>query len=152
MKLLILFFLLLFFAPVVQAQEIKLNSPIMATAGFGSDSESVSISKWRIGEVHLIVLDQKDELENAENFWEVSAYPNPFTESIKIRFDLNKQNEMMIQVTDLTGKKQLLNTKRQVLPDQEVQLNLSDLASGMYLLSVVPENRKTAQVMKIQKM
>lgn len=151
MKLLILPLLLLFLGSTLKAQEIKLNAPIMATAGFGTDSESVSISQWRIGEVHLIVLDQKDKHELTKT-WEVSAYPNPFTESINIRFDLSEQNEMLIQVTDLTGKKQLLGTKRQVVPGQVVQLNLSDLASGMYLLSVVPENRKTAQVMKIQKM
>lgn len=151
MKLLILPLLLLFLGSTLKAQEIKLNAPIMATAGFGTDSESVSISQWRIGEVHLIVLDQKDKHELTKT-WEVSAYPNPFTESINIQFDLSEQNEMLIQVTDLTGKKQLLGTKRLVVPEQVVQLDLSDLASGMYLLSVVPENRKTAQVMKIQKM
>lgn len=152
MKLLFLFFLLLFFVPGISAQEIQLNAPLMATAGSGTNAESVSISKWRLGEVHLIVLDQREKQDLASTAWKVAAYPNPCTESINVQFYLTESNEMMIQVTDLTGKKQLVSARQLVSPGQTVFLDLSHLASGMYLLSVLPTNEKAAQIMKIQKM
>lgn len=151
MRNVILLLFLSFSISVCLAQEIQLNSPLVATAGNNPAMESVNISKWRIGEVHLIVL-QKDNLTLAEeNDWKVKSYPNPFSTLINLSFDLKEKGEFFIQVTDISGKKQWMNTKRMVLPNEVLELNLSDLASGMYLLTVMPENQQVKRVMKIQK-
>lgn len=151
MKIVLFILMCTFSASILIAQEIQFNSPLVATAGSNESIESVNISKWRIGEVHLIVLQQDNLTLAEENDWKVTTYPNPFSTLINLAFDLKDKGEFFIQVTDISGKKQLVNTKRMVFPKEVLELDLSNLASGMYLLTVMPENQQAKRVMKIQK-
>ena len=54
---------------IANSQEIKLKSSILASAGTNSELRNVNISKWRLGEVHLIVLQKVKFVDSPENNW-----------------------------------------------------------------------------------
>lgn len=151
MKLKVLFLLFVFSAFLLNGQEIKLNSAVVATAGSSPEISTVNISKWRLGEVHLIVL-QKDELnELSEINWNVTSYPNPFRQFLNLDFETEETNEFTIQVNDITGKKQWLSESRTITPNQVISLNLTKLTPAMYLVTITPKDKKTQRVIKVQK-
>jgi hypothetical protein len=111
MKIKILMFLMLFSCFCLNGQEIQLKSGVVATAGISDELNAVNISKWRLGEVHLIVL-QHDEFNNVtEQGWDITVYPNPVQKVLNLNFLTEESDEFTIQVTDITGKKVLMKQK-----------------------------------------
>lgn len=147
-KILIFIFLLSF--GITNGQEIKLNSAVVATAGNSNAQNAVSISKWRLGEVHLVILRQ-DKLNDFEASWKINSYPNPFRNILNLEFQMEEQGEFSVQVTGITGKKIWFENKMIALPGQVVQIDLAYLTPGMYLVAVTPQNEKVQQIIKVQK-
>ena len=75
----------------------------------------------------------------------LSVYPNPFTSSIYIKRDGDKQ--LQIQLMDVSGKIVL----NKALSTSENQLDLTTLASGLYLLKVYDTENQFIQSLKIEK-
>lgn len=151
MKIKIFLFFMLFSCFCLYGQEIQLKSGVVATAGISDELNDVNISKWRLGEVHLIVLQQNGFNKVTEPGWNVSSYPNPVQKVLNLNFQTEKRDEFNIQVTDITGKKVLINTNRKVLPNEVIQLDLAYLIPAIYLVSVTPKDKLTQRVIKIQK-
>jgi len=151
MKMNILLFLFIISCLFTQSQEINLNAAVLATAGNDSDPGSLNLSKWRLGEVHLVVLpgDTFDELIIPG--WTVKAYPNPFRKFLSLDFQTEEKSEFTILITDLTGKKTLMKEDRKILPQQDVRVDLSFLAPSIYLVSVTSKNKQEQRVIKVQK-
>ncbi len=75
-----------------------------------------------------------------------SAYPNPATDVINITLNGHWKNNANVSLTDMAGKKvlqQLLTTQK------EIQLNVSALPSGHYVLLVTAENGNVAAQQKV---
>ncbi|GEM_PF-2961022 len=70
-------------------------------------------------------------IENKENF--VSIYPNPFTNQLTISLDNNQSSE--ITISDITGKVVV----NQISSDKIIQLDMSNLSSGQYIVTVKSE-------------
>lgn len=151
MKLKILLILFVFSAYLLNGQEIKLNSAVVATAGSNPELSTVNISKWRLGEVHLIVLQQDGLNEQSEINWNVSSYPNPFRELLNLHFTSEEITEFTIQVTDVTGKKQWLSEEKTIIPNQVVSLDLADLTPALYLVTVTAKDKNMQRIFKVQK-
>lgn len=151
MKLKILFLLFMFSGFLLSGQEIKINSAVVASAGSSPELSTVNVSKWRIGEVHLIVLQNDEINEMSEINWNVTSYPNPFRQFLNLDFQSEETNEFTIQVNDITGKKQWLSESRTIYPNQVISLNLTKLTPAMYLVSITPKDKKTQRVIKVQK-
>jgi len=151
MKLKILFLFFVFSAIFLNGQEIKLNSGIVATAGIGNELNSVNISKWRIGEVHLIILQQEELNKTPDQNWDVISYPNPFKKILNLDFRSERRDEYTIQITDIIGKKVLMNIDKEVLPNEVIKLDLSNLISAIYLVSITPKGKQTKMVIKVRK-
>ena len=68
----------------------------------------------------------------------ISAYPNPFTSSATIQFELTNTSDVTVEVFDLTGKKvaNLYNGKAEAGLSYEVQLNGNDLPAGIYIYRI----------------
>ena len=73
----------------------------------------------------------------------ISIYPNPVGESMTLSFQQEKAGMVTVDVYSMAGQK-LLTPLHQHLTagDQQLQINTSDLASGIYLLSVNGEYTK----------
>jgi hypothetical protein len=130
----ILLLLFLFSAFIVKGQEIKLNSPIIATAGNNPELSAINISKWRIGEVHLIVLNQEKPKVEIESKWSVTSYPNPFIDLLNLDFKTQEIYDFTIQVSDILENKQYCNLEQTILPNQVINFDLSFLSPAMYLV------------------
>lgn len=75
-----------------------------------------------------------------------TAYPNPFTNNIKLQIDANGREDVMIRINSLAG--QTLVSKRITLQAGNnivVFDNLQQLQSGIYLLEVVGNDGKHVQ-------
>jgi hypothetical protein len=136
MKLKILMFLFLFSCLHTFGQEIKLNAPVLATAGNDSNPGSVNLSKWMLGEVHLVVLPGDISHEQIIPGWNVKAYPNPFREFLSLDFQTEEKDEFTILITDITGKTTLMKEDRMILPHQEIRFDLSFLTPAIYFVSI----------------
>ncbi len=152
MKQKLLLLLFLFGALLIHAQETNLKSTDVVSAESTSERKELNITKWRLGEVHVIVL-QQDKPDSPKSFnWNVNTYPNPFTDRLNLQFETDKQGIFAIQLTDLSGKKILYNGNKIIQPNQLVHLDLAFLSPGFYLVTVIPEDNQTQHVIKVQKL
>jgi len=154
-QLIILFFLC---SVMTYGQEIILSSKIVATSGANRNFNTVNISQWKLGEVHQLTFGENTVTKSESNIttagisgWDVTSYPNPFTDDLNLNFQTDKEMKVAIQVIDLNGKKVFEQNGRPVLNGQVINLQLGNLVTGTYLVSVIPENDKIFKVFKVQK-
>ena len=83
--------------------------------------------------------------ENDET--KVKVFPNPFTETVQVKFTEATQGLVKIRLFSLDGA--LLKTF-QTRMDETIRLNLSGLARGLYILQIDGSERQYA--IKIQKL
>lgn len=65
---------------------------------------------------------------------ELSAYPNPFNENINIEFKGNSEQELLLSVYDLTGRKM----EEKIIPvgTENIIIQTDNYSKGMYLVSL----------------
>lgn len=81
----------------------------------------------------------------------VSVYPNPFSESTTIKFNLNKTSAVNIDVYTLSGKKVYSETRSQLaVGEQQIRLNRSQLTRGIYLVSIATGAEKFTRKIVVQ--
>lgn len=79
------------------------------------------------------VLQQK--CISAKNTWNVVIYPNPAHNSIEVRTE-DDDNIKQAQIYDICGK--LIRT--QDVGSHSIQIDVSNLATGMYFIRAISEN------------
>lgn len=90
----------------------------------GAVSESTGISLNRIADT------------------QISISPNPFKESIELKYELKKNSFVKIEVFSVTGKKQKFIFKENKQKGKHLEnLNLSDLPSGIFILMLSTEDK-----------
>ncbi|MCJ7555194.1 MAG: S8 family peptidase, partial [Ignavibacteriaceae bacterium] len=88
-----------------------------------------------------ILITRVDEKNNPENFYLLSNYPNPFNPNTRVVFSVPKAEKIRITLHDMLGReiKTLFNEFSEA-GIQELTLNGSDLASGVYLIRMATES------------
>lgn len=78
----------------------------------------------------------------------VSAYPNPTTDYLKLKVDVELSRSMIYQLYDMNGK--LLQCEN--LNGTETKINMSNYVPSTYFVKVVHENKelKTFKIIKTQ--
>lgn len=78
----------------------------------------------------------------------MTVYPNPASGNIKLSFTLLKNQECLLQITDMSGK--LLQNKsiRCVAGLNEMELNIASLPAGFYTISITDSGFKSIPVLK----
>lgn len=78
----------------------------------------------------------------AQNF-SISTYPNPAIDNTTVRFSLpdNAQGAVAIKIFDITGKFAGITAAKATGGLQEVEINTSNLSSGVYIYQVVFNNQ-----------
>ena len=83
-----------------------------------------------------------------EDFYLLQNYPNPFNPSTKIRFAVPEKSNVKIYLHDILGSEIAVILDEEVSPGvKEIELNGSNLASGVYLVRMIANNYK--QTIKI---
>ena len=76
-----------------------------------------------------------------EDFYLLQNYPNPFNPSTKIRFAVPEKSSVKIYLHDILGSEIAVILDEEVNPGiKEIELNGSNLASGVYLVRMVANN------------
>ena len=83
------------------------------------------------------------------NSSKITAYPNPFSDSVTIDTNSIDQEIGSIQLTNLLGETIVSSSGKST--NKEVFNNLSDLSSGLYLLHVLNTDNQILKTIKIVK-
>jgi hypothetical protein len=161
MKRNILIFSTMLFVLSVNAQ---VKQEVIASAGGYNVNGGLSIS-WTLGETiiptfksqdgtlvlthgfqqQLIVTTVEEKLDVAVN---VKVFPNPASDILNIRFETPVENEVILTILDSQGK--LIKTDVIEVTLTEKQINLQDLAGGIYYLKLT--KGKLVNVYKVVKL
>ena len=87
-----------------------------------------------------------NEIKLSEN---VSIYPNPFTTSTTIEYELKKSAEVTINIYNCFGEQIELIRENQLAGKQEVVWNAKNLPSGMYYFTLEVGERMTSGKMLV---
>lgn len=78
--------------------------------------------------------------------------PNPVTDALFVQFDIVRTKEFWIEIQDVTGRVISLEQHMEIFPGDVVQLNTSDLTTGVYFLKVFTPDREQVHVLSIRKL
>ena len=77
-----------------------------------------------------------NELSDADN--NLSIYPNPFTDKLKISFNLETVGPFQIEINDLLGRKVFIQSfEFNSAGKQDIQLNSLKINPGVYVIRVI---------------
>ena len=100
---------------------------VMVTDANGcSVSDTISIS----------IISRNGSISNS---MQLEIYPNPFVDQITIQFD-NTNSDKVVKLFAANGK--LISEKQQANSEMQMTMNVGELASGVYFLSIENENSR----------
>ncbi len=114
---------------------IGLNEPPHVRVNFNEDSyNSLSIE------------------ENDLNLTVSQNFPNPFNGNTTVNYTLSSNDEVMVEITDVTGKViEVINEGVRTAGSHTVTINSNKLAAGTYYYSVSTSNGKVTKAMNVTK-
>lgn len=130
------------------SQDLQIPLSIVTSAGGTTNGNSINISMWRLGEVHMVTLDieEPDQLNS-----EVKVYPNPVVNELNVEFNVEKEGKYRFEITSISGRKIQVKESMKIVPGEVVKLDVSALVSGIYLLSIIPFDEGKLMVSKFSK-
>jgi len=86
--------------------------------------------------------------QTPEEYYILQNYPNPFNPSTKIRFAVPEKSQVRLSLYDVLGRELATIFDEELNPGvKEVELNGSDLSSGIYLVRMITNNyQKTIKI------
>jgi hypothetical protein len=82
--------------------------------------------------------------------YSLSNYPNPVSEMTTISFTLPVAGDVMILITDATGRELMrLEPQANTIGSQSIQFNASDLPSGSYYYSLIVNGQMLTSRMNV---
>jgi len=113
----------------------------------------IAVQENTVGTVHLsegFIGPDMTALLGIEDYTElegVKAFPNPVQDNLNV--SLSDYNNYEIHLFDLNGKELMTVNIEDAI---ETQLNLSQLRTGMYIMTIIDRDNKQAKTLKIQKL
>jgi hypothetical protein len=83
--------------------------------------------------------------------WSITAYPNPVSEFLNIRFDLEQPLDLNIEIMDISGRKHMIRELYYVTPGEVVTFDMSGFVKGVYMVRIFTPDQRVQKVYKIQK-
>ena len=86
--------------------------------------------------------------QTPEDYYMLQNYPNPFNPSTKIRFAIPEKSQVKLALYDVLGRELATILDEELNPGvKEVELDGSDLTSGIYLVRMITNNyQKTIKI------
>ena len=113
---------------------------------------------WPINLVESTSGRKWDELKDHENFAPneegelgVVAYPNPFSDELKIALTLEDDHQRSLVIYNMIGTKVFERDLQPILGSQQIKLELNTLPSGFYILKVENEDNLAVYSLKLLK-
>jgi len=158
--------ILLLFTLTAWSQDIPMQVVAVGGGYFENTAAGVSIS-WTMGEVAYTTLTTSSYILT-QGFQQgnlfttsidkptspingIAIYPNPAKDYVKIRIDVqNVSGKALFELYDITGRK-VISRQMVIEQSEPVDLDLSELRSGIYLLKIVMEKDKFNRIVKLVK-
>ena len=85
---------------------------------------------------------QQEEVFTAPNEFSITAFPNPFEDSLIVNYSLKKPTNVVIDMYDITGKliRRIIENPLQAEGSYQVLLDVADLTPGVYLFQMTTVN------------
>lgn len=147
------------------SQNLSLAGSVVSISGSYTTSANNSLS-WTVGESVVDILTSANYIltvgfqqnwerivgiEDLEEKTQQAVYPNPGTREVFIRINCNVTSEVLIEIFDLQGSKIYSERKNNLMDDQLITIDVSNLKTGMYILHVKYPGRIPGQVYKLIK-
>jgi len=164
-KIISLLFGILFFVAGINAQEMLAPSVISSGGGYGENG-NISIS-WTLGEIAVSTLSSTNMIltqgfqqpydidvgiRSNDINWNISVYPNPVDDELRILFNTEKSGDFLLEIQDVTGRLVTQVLHKQIIPGDIVILNTSTYTTGVYFLKVLTPDRQQVQVTGLRKL
>lgn len=147
--------------------QVQLTPTVLSSAGGYNEASGISLA-WTMGELAVstlsttgmiltqgfqqpFLLDIGSAIDDPEFRWSVDAYPNPVSEMLNLRFNIDKPMDLQLELYDITGKKLVIKKLPSVMPGGRATLDFSGLRKGIYILKITNEKQKIRKIYKIQK-
>lgn len=125
--------------------------------GFMSDGSAWGFSGGAVPPAVRISFDKNAWIaagieENDGNIVVGQNYPNPFNGVTTINYTLNNADNVMVEITDLTGKViTVMNEGVKAAGNHVININSKGLAAGTYYYSIVTSNGRITKAMTVAK-
>jgi len=146
-----LMIIILLFSVSVLAQTTK-QEVIASAGGYNTSSDNALSISWTLGETIIPTFTSQDGTlilthgfqqkliitgidENIDAPVKVTIYPNPASETVKIKFETATDKEILLYLLDAQGK--LVKTDRIDEASTEKEINMEDLPAGLYYLRLM---------------
>lgn len=151
--------------PAAMHAQVSLSPSVISSAGDYYESTDMSIS-WTLGELVVTTLEGDNMIltqgfqqpfdigvgiKQNEMSWNISVYPNPVGDELRIRFDVQSQGDYLIEIQDVTGRVISQGLHKHLKPGEIVILDTSGLIHGIYFLKVISPDREQVQVTGLRK-
>lgn len=87
-----------------------------------------------------------DELKD-----ELTMYPNPATEQVNLIFSSARDQQLQMVVSNMFGQMVYQESKQLAKGDNKMNLDLSTMANGVYIISFIGEDTRISQRLVVQK-
>lgn len=90
-------------------------------------------------------------LNEVSNSFGMNVYPNPANSNATVSFELNNEADVVLTVTDLSGKVVYNNAMGTVNGAQKVNVNTDSLTSGVYMVNINVNGTVSTQKLIVRK-
>jgi hypothetical protein len=118
--------------------------------GFDANGDLFSLSSPSAVMIRLLD-DPSASVETIENEVGMSIYPNPASNNATVSFNVTNASDVMINVTDLSGKVAQSFDLGNVNGTQNVNINADTLSNGVYMVNVNVNGVVSTQKLVVRK-
>lgn len=88
--------------------------------------------------------------ENAANLMNLTIFPNPSNEKVVLNYTLKSTENVVIKISDVTGK--IVNELKPngVIGNNKQELNISNLSQGIYTITIQGDNSLSSQKLIVE--
>ncbi|HEX5154116.1 MAG TPA: T9SS type A sorting domain-containing protein [Parafilimonas sp.] len=134
----------------VNTKAVSGNSNFKLSYDFLDIASAASTNYYRLKQIDKdntyvysnIVLIRGENILTAED---VTIYPNPAKNILNAKISLTRDNNVKLSVTDMSGKTIISKSTLAAKGENIIQLDISHLSSGSYIVKAVFENGRTAE-------
>jgi hypothetical protein len=143
----------------------SLSPTVLASSGEYFSSGGITVS-WTLGELAVetfdagtVILTQgfqqpydfETSIKETGLDWNITTYPNPVTDFLKIRFELHEPIDLNVEILDISGRKHFIQELYDITSGEIVSFNLSGFVRGVYLVRIYTPDQRVQKTYKIQK-
>ena len=100
----------------------------------------------------LIVIDAERQVSIPSEYYLSAAYPNPFNNRTTLRYGLPEAGQVEINVYDISGRLvKELGGYEKVAGNHTIELNASDMGSGLFIVRVKVNGFSSVQKIVLMK-